>query len=231
VAIHQGLARALASKFAYRGEPLDDLIQIGCIGLIHAIDRYEPDRGARFSSFATPTIIGEILRHLRDRVWDVRAPRWLVELQPKVARANATLRQELGRPPTIREIADCVGATEEATVQAIEIGHTCGALSLDSDLSDDEETHAHCLFDRTGTEDRALARVEIMEALRDAIERLGGRERAVIKLRYFDDLTQIEVAKRLGISQMHVSRLQQRALGRLRCLLTDAGEPEDAICR
>jgi RNA polymerase sigma-B factor len=230
VMMHERLVRSLANKFAHRGEPMEDLVQIGCIGLIMAIDRYQPERGTRFISFAVPTIVGEIQRHFRDRTWDVRAPRWLVELQPQVVRANHVLLQELGRPPTVAEIADCVGTSEEAALQAIEIGHTCGALSLDSDFADPDQSAPHALADHLGAPDHALEKVEVLQAVREAIERLGRREREVIELRFFHELTQTEVAARLGISQMHVSRLQHRALAHLRSLLFDAGEARDPVC-
>jgi RNA polymerase sigma-B factor len=220
IAMHTNLVHFLAAKFANRGEPLDDLIQVGMIGLINAIDRYEPERGTRFSTYATPTIVGEIKRYFRDRAWNLKVPRWLQELNLQVMKANESLTQQLGRSPSITEIARSVGCSEEETLQAIELGNAYETVSLDSRLTIDGEAPL-TLNDSIGVQDLDLSHIEAYDDLKLALEQLDNRERMIIYLRYFQDLSQTEVARRLNISQMHVSRLQHRALRRLRQLLTD----------
>ncbi|MFN3647961.1 MAG: SigB/SigF/SigG family RNA polymerase sigma factor [Armatimonadota bacterium] len=220
IAEHVNLVRYLAAKFASRGEPLDDLVQVGMIGLINAIDRYEPDRGVRFSTYATPTIVGEIKRYFRDRAWNLKVPRWLQELNFQVMKANDALTQTLGRSPSILEIAEQVGCTEEEALQAIELGSAYETVSLDSHLDPDGEPGL-TLSDSLGAEDADLDQIDAYDDLNQALELLDPREKMILYLRFFHDLSQTEVAKRLNISQMHVSRLQNRALKRLRQALTD----------
>ncbi len=216
---HMKLVRFLASKFANRGEPLEDLIQVGTIGLINAIDRYNPDRGTKFSTFATPTITGEIKRYFRDKSWDVKVPRRLQELNWAANRAVDQLSQKLGRSPTIPEIASAIGATEEETLEALELGSAHEPISLDDHLSLEGENVALTHGEMIGGVDESIRQIEEYEDLRRAIASLDPREQAIIRLRFFAGLSQMEVAKRLNISQMHVSRLQSRALARLRNLL------------
>lgn len=220
VLMHENLVRYLAAKFANRGEPLDDLIQVGMIGLINAIDRFDPERGTRFSTYATPTIVGEIKRYFRDRSWNLKVPRWLQELNLRVMKANDDLSQVLGRSPTIAEIAQHVECSEEDALRAIELGNAYETVSLDSKLALEGDA-ALTLSDSIGAQDLDLDQIESYDDLKVALEQLDNREKMIIYLRFFQDLSQTEVAKRLNISQMHVSRLQHRALMRLKSILSE----------
>jgi len=224
VLMHENLVRFLAAKFANRGEPLEDLVQVGLIGLINAIDRYDAERGTRFSTFATPTIVGEIKRHFRDKAWNLKVPRRLQELNLQVMRGNEALAQQLGRSPTIGEIADHVGATEDETLEAMELGNAFDTLSLDAQLSFEGEAAPLTLNDTVGSTDSSLENLQVYDDLKDALASLDDREKMVIYLRFFQELSQSEVAQRLRISQMHVSRLQSRALSQLRKLMTEDEE-------
>jgi RNA polymerase sigma-B factor len=219
--IHLNLVRFLAGKFANRGEPLEDLIQVGTIGLLNAIDRYDPDRGTKFSTYATPTIMGEIKRYFRDKSWNLKVPRHLQELNWAATKANEQLTQQLGRSPTIYEIAKHIGASEEDTIAAIELGSAHETVSLDTKLVLEGDTVPHTHGEMVGLPDEGIQNVENFEDLRTAIESLEDREKAIILLRFFRDLSQTEVAKRLNISQMHVSRLQAKALQRLKSMLAE----------
>ena len=219
VIAHQNLVRFLASKFANRGEPLEDLVQVGMIGLINAIDRFDPDRGTKFSTYATPTIVGEIRRHFRDKAWSLKVPRRLQELNLAANKAAEELSQSLGRPPTIQDIATFIGTSEEETLEAIELGNAYDTVSLDSKLMYEGESAPLSLAEFVGDVDGSLQNVETYGDLKQAIDCLEPREKAIICFRFFKDMSQTEVAKRLNISQMHVSRLQQKALRRLRELL------------
>jgi RNA polymerase sigma-B factor len=224
VLMHENLVRFLAAKFANRGEPLEDLVQVGTIGLINAIDRFEPDRGTKFSTYATPTIVGEIKRHFRDRAWNLKVPRWLQELNLQVMKANEQLSQQLGRSPTIAEIAEHVGASEAETLDAMELGNAYETVSLDTKLSFEGETAPLTLNDSIGVDDTSLQKINQYDDLKAAVECLDNREKMIIYLRFFHDLSQTEVAQRLNISQMHVSRLQHKALKRLKDLMSDVDE-------
>lgn len=219
VLMHQNLVRFLAGKFANRGEPLEDLVQVGVIGLINAIDRFDPERGTKFSTYATPTIVGEIRRHFRDKAWSLKVPRRLQELNLAANKASEQLSQRLGHPPSIQEIATQVGATEEETLEAIELGNAYDTVSLDSKLSHEGESAPLTLAEFIGDLDGTLQSIETYGDLKQAMDSLEPREKAIIYYRFFKDMSQTEVAKRLNISQMHVSRLQQKALKRLRELL------------
>ena len=221
VLMHENLVRFLAAKFANRGEPLEDLVQVGTIGLINAIDRFEPERGTKFSTYATPTIVGEIKRHFRDRAWNLKVPRWLQELNLQVMRANEQLAQQLGRSPTIAKIAAHVGASEAETLDAMELGNAYETVSLDTKLSFEGETAPLTLNDSIGGDDNSLWKIDQYDDLKEAVERLDNREKLIIYLRFFHDLSQTEVAERLNISQMHVSRLQHKALKRLKELMSE----------
>ena len=220
VAMHENLVRYLAAKFANRGEPLDDLVQVGMIGLINAIDRFEPERGIKFSTYATPTVVGEIKRYFRDRAWNLKVPRWLQELNLQVAKANDLLAQQLGRSPTIEEIAEHVGCKEEEALDAMELGNAYETVSLDSRLALEGDAPL-TLNDSIGVQDVDLDQIESYDDLKEAVAQLDNREKMIIYLRFFQDLSQTEVARRLNISQMHVSRLQHKALRRLKEMLTD----------
>jgi RNA polymerase sigma-B factor len=221
VMMHQNLVRFLAGKFANRGEALEDLVQVGVIGLINAIDRFDPERGTKFSTYATPTIVGEIRRHFRDKAWSLKVPRRLQELNLAANKAVERLSQELGRPPTVQDIAREVGASEEETLEAIELGNAYDTVSLDSKLTHEGESAPLTLAEFVGGVDGSLQNIETYGDLKQAMECLEPREKAIIYYRFFKDMSQTEVARRLNISQMHVSRLQQKALKRLKELLSE----------
>ena len=213
VTAHMGLAEYLARRFTNRGEPLDDLIQVASLGLLKAVDRFDPDRGLEFSTYATPTIVGELKRHFRDKGWAVRVPRRVQELHLRLGSVVSTLSQELGRSPTIGEIAQAASVSEEDVLEAIEAGHAYRFTSLDAPSGADEEG---TLANQLGTEDQGLIDSEHRVALSPLIARFPPRERTILHLRFFEGLTQSEIAGRLGISQMHVSRLLARSLAQLR---------------
>lgn len=223
ILLHMNLVRFLARKYAGRGEPLEDLIQVGTIGLINAIDRFDPTRGIRFATYATPTIVGEIRRYFRDRGWALKVPRRLQEISLAASRAADSLTQSLERPPTFKEIAAAIGSTEEETIEALELGAIYEPASLEAELEQDQEESHAVLGDYVGQEDKEIAALELRSRLHDALRRLSPRERAIIELRFFGGLPQVEVAKRLKVSQMHVSRLQHRALVKLRELVKELG--------
>jgi len=213
---HMNLVRYLARKFANRGEPLEDLIQVGMIGLINAIDRFDPGRGIRFATYATPTIVGEIRRHFRDRGWAVKVPRRLQELNLAANKAVEALTQKLDRPPTVKELAEVLEVGEPEALEALELGEMYELPSLDTALGGDSDDGRSELGDYVGQVDEEIERFERRARLAEAMRTLTARERKIIQLRFFDNLSQTQVAKQLGISQMHVSRLQQRALAKLR---------------
>lgn len=216
IADHMKLVRYLARKFANRGEPLEDLIQVGSLGLLNAVDRFDPSRGTRFVTYATPTIVGEIKRYFRDRGWAIRVPRRLQEINQHATKAIDSLQQRLNRSPTIAEIAYNINATEEETHEALELGHMYELSSLDTEMSGQEQEEGVTLGEYVGASDALLESAELRQRIEQALQRLSPRERAIVILRFFVGLSQTEVAKRLNISQMHVSRLQHRALARLR---------------
>ncbi len=218
VTAHMGLAEYLARRFTNRGEPLDDLVQVAALGLLKAVDRFDPERGLEFSTYATPTIVGELKRHFRDKGWAVRVPRRVQELHLRLGGVVSTLSQELGRSPTIGEIAQSAGVTEEEVLEAIEAGHAYRFTSLDAPSGSDDET---TLSSELGTEDAGLLNSEHRVTLSPLIAQFPPRERMILHLRFFEGLTQSEIADRLGISQMHVSRLLARALAQLRTQAED----------
>jgi len=220
VEAHLGLAEYLARRFANRGEPLDDLVQVASLGLTKAVDRFDPDRGLEFTTFATPTIVGELKRHFRDKGWAVRVPRRVQELHLRVTRVVDDLSLELGRPPTYAEVASRAGVTENEVVEAIDAGSAYRSASLDAGRSDDEDTPG--LLGQLGTTDAELDRAERRAALSPLIAGLPEREQIMLYLRFYEGMTQSEIAKRLGISQMHVSRLLTRSLDQLRRRAGDA---------
>lgn len=220
VMMHHNLVRYLAGKFMNRGEPIEDLVQVGTIGLINAIDRYDLERGTKFSTYATPTIVGEIRRHFRDKSWSLKVPRRLQELNLAANKISESLSQKLGRAPTIHEIANAIGASEEETLEAIELGNAYDTVSLDSKLAHEDESAPLSLAEFVGDTDLSLDNLEKYGDLNQAMDSLDQREKSIIYLRFFKDMSQTEVAKRLNISQMHVSRLQQKALRRLKDLLS-----------
>jgi RNA polymerase sigma-B factor len=220
VAAHLGLAEYLARRFANRGEPLDDLVQVASFGLLKAVDRFDPERGVEFSTYATHTIVGEIKRHFRDKGWAIRAPRRMQELYLRLGKVVGTLGQELGRSPTIAELAAEVAVSEEEVLEALEAGAAYRFASLDSPVGGDEE--GQTLASRLGEDDTHFADAESRATLFPLLSQLPSREQRIIQLRFFEGLTQSEIAVRLGISQMHVSRLLARSVAQLRA----AARPE-----
>jgi RNA polymerase sigma-B factor len=212
--LHLPLVEYLAKRFKDRGEPLDDLIQVGSVGLLKAIDRFDLGRGVEFSTYATPTIVGEIKRYFRDKGWAVRVPRRLQELSLRLNKVIASLTQDLGRSPTIPEIAQKAGVSEEEVLEALESGQAYTTMSLDAPAADDAD--APLRADRIGEEDFRLDNLEYFASLAPLIEKLPERERHILYLRFFKGMTQSKIAEDTGISQMHVSRLLSRILAFLR---------------
>jgi RNA polymerase sigma-B factor len=214
VAAHLGLAEYLARRFANRGEPLDDLVQVASLGLLKAVGRYDPERGVEFSTYATHTIVGELKRHFRDRGWAIRAPRRMQELYLRLGKVVATLGQELGRSPTIAELAAEVEVSEEEVLEALEAGQAYRFASLDAPAPGDGEGES--LATRLGQDDPGMLGAEQRATLSPLLDTLPEREQTILHLRFFEGLTQSEIATRLGISQMHVSRLLARSVAQLR---------------
>lgn len=223
---HESLAVYLARKFANRGEPFEDILQVARIGLLKAIDRYDLSRGIAFTTYATPTIVGEIKRHFRDKLWAIKVPRRLRELNYALMKSVEEMTQRLGRSPTIPEVADATGVPFEEVIEAFEVGRAYGPASLDADIEGADD-RVSSLMDYLGEDDVELERVEDRHTLEGALQRLPARERMVTHLRFYEGLSQVEIAERLGVSQMHVSRIQREALRRLRGLMSDGprGEP------
>jgi len=211
---HLGLAEYLARRFCNRGEPLDDLVQVASVGLIKALDRFDPGREVEFSTYATHTIVGELKRHFRDKGWAVRAPRRMQELYLRLGKVIGILSQELGRSPTIQELAAEAEVSEEEVLEAMEAGQAYRFTSLDAGGPSDEPGES--LHTMLGEEDPGLTDAESRAALSPLIAGLQPREQRILHLRFFEGLTQSEIAARLGISQMHVSRLLARSLEQLR---------------
>jgi RNA polymerase sigma-B factor len=214
VAAHLGLAEYLARRFANRGEPLDDLVQVASLGLLKAVGRFDPERGVEFSTYATHTIVGELKRHFRDKGWAIRAPRRMQELYLRLGKVVATLGQELGRSPTIAELATEVEVSEEEVLEALEAGQAYRFASLDAPVAGDSE--GETLGSRLGVDDPELDDAERRATLSPMLSQLPPREQLILHLRFFEGLTQSEIATRLGISQMHVSRLLARSVAQLR---------------
>jgi RNA polymerase sigma-B factor len=221
VVAHLNLARYLAVRFANRGEQLDDLIQVGTLGLIKAIDRYDADRGVEFTTYATPTIIGEIKRYFRDKGWAIRVPRRLQELNLAVNRTMEHAAVELGRSPTVADLAQRLNASEEEIIEAQELGQMYNLLSIDAELAAAGDVKNATLLDYLGREDPELLLLEDKANLERALHAIDRRERVILYLRFYENMSQAEVASRLGVSQMHVSRLQQRALEKLKKTLKE----------
>ena len=211
---HINLVRFLASKFKNRGESLEDLIQVGTIGLIKAIDRFDPERGLEFTTYATPTIMGEIKRHFRDKGWSVRVPRRLQELSAKVNQATDELTNRLQRSPSVAEIAEHLGSTVDEVLEAMESSSAYSSVPLEGGGSG-EDDEAPSVIDHYATEDPDLAASDDRIVLEQAIADFSPREQEIIRMRFEQGLTQVEIAEREGISQVQVSRLLRRALRRL----------------
>lgn len=211
---HLGLVEHLARRYSGRGELHDDLVQVGTIGLLHAIDRFDPERGGSLASFAVPTVLGEIRRHFRDRGWAIRVPRRLQELSRTLSTTRAVLTQELGRSPTVDELAVRTGLDPEMVLEGLESAGAYATVPLAPEVEAD-----HAL----GGDDSALAEVENREALRPLLQALPPRERRILALRFVRGWSQQQIADEVGISQMHVSRLLARTLASLREELTEVG--------
>ncbi|HCA88276.1 MAG TPA: B/F/G family RNA polymerase sigma-70 factor, partial [Streptomyces sp.] len=197
---HLPLVEHLARRFRNRGEPLDDLTQVATIGLIKSVDRFDPERGVEFSTYATPTVVGEIKRHFRDKGWAVRVPRRLQELRLSLTTATAELSQRHGRSPTVHELAEHIGISEEEVLEGLESANAYSTLSLDVPDTDDESP---AVADTLGAEDDALEGVEYRESLKPLLEDLPPREKKILLLRFFGNMTQSQIAQEVGISQMH----------------------------
>lgn len=217
VHLHLSLVEHCARRFRNRGEPFEDLVQVGTIGLIKAVDRFETDRGVEFSTYATPTVIGEIKRHFRDKGWAIRVPRRLQELRMQIGGATAELTQKLGRSPTPRELAEVIGCSVEEIMEGIESSHAYATLSLDA--TDDSDDGPPSMLATLGVEDANIEHVEVRESIKPLLEGLGEREKRILLLRFFKNMTQSQIAEEIGVSQMHVSRLLTRTLTQLRTSL------------
>jgi RNA polymerase sigma-B factor len=212
---YMSLVRSLARRYSYRGEQLDDLVQIGAIGLIKAIDRFDLERGVELTTYATPNIIGEIKRHFRDKGWSVRVPRGLQELNVQISKLIEQQTVQLGRSPTIPELAEAAGVEEEAVLEALESGRAYSSVSLSTGGSSDEEGEVDPL-DSLGTEEHEYEVSEDRAVLAPGFKVLDQRERRILHLRFFRGMTQSQIAEQVGISQMHVSRLIRRSLEKIR---------------
>ena len=217
VHLHLPLVEHCARRFRNRGEPFEDLVQVGTIGLIKSVDRFDPERGVEFSTYATPTIIGEIKRYFRDKGWAIRVPRRLQELRMQIGSATAELTQSLGRSPTAGELAERVGCSVEEIIEGIESSNAYSTLSLDA--TDDSDDGTASMLDALGADDAGLEHVEIRESLKPLLDRLEPREKRILLLRFFKNQTQSQIAEEIGVSQMHVSRLLSRTLDQLRASL------------
>src|SRR4051794_7645680 len=222
VHLHLPLVEHCARRFRNRGEPFEDLVQVGTIGLIKSIDRFDLDRGVEFSTYATPTIIGEIKRYFRDKGWAIRVPRRLQELRMQITSTTADLTQTLGRSPTPRELSEAIGCSVEEIVEGIESSNAYSTLSLDA-TDDSGEDNGASMLELMGLDDEELEHIEIRESIKPLLEALPSREKRILLLRFFKNKTQSEIADEIGVSQMHVSRLLSRTLAQLRTSLQEPG--------
>jgi RNA polymerase sigma-B factor len=220
---YMSLVRSLARRYAYRGEQLDDLVQIGAIGLIKAIDRFDLERGVELTTYATPNIIGEIKRHFRDKGWSVRVPRGLQELNVQVSKLIEQLTVQLGRSPTIPELAKASGVEEEQVLEALESGRAYSSVSLSTGGGSDEDGELDPL-ESLGTIEHEYEVSEDRAVLAPGFKVLDERERKILHLRFFSGLTQSQIAEQIGISQMHVSRLIRRSLEKIREEIAEESE-------
>jgi RNA polymerase sigma-B factor len=209
------LARQLAARYRHAGEPYEDLVQVACVGLLKAVDRYEPARGSGFVKYAVPTMLGELKRHFRDKGWSVHVPRATQEMVLKVSEAMGALPAKLGRPPLPRDVAKAVGVPVEEVLEAMEAATAYEATSLDAPRPGDDDDDSWSWGDSISVDEQGYELVEIGETLRGTLEALPERERMILRLRFEQDMTQAEIADRVGVSQMHVSRLLRRSLDRL----------------
>jgi RNA polymerase sigma-B factor len=213
IARHLPLVRSLARRYAGRGEPLEDIEQVGAIGLIKAIDRFDLEREVSLATYATPNVVGEIKRHFRDRGWAIRVPRSLQELNARMSGAIDELTARIGRSPSVAEIAGSLGTTPEEVLEALEVGSAYSTLSLDAGTGPDEDGDP---METIGAEDEGFGRSEDRATLGPALARLPDREREILRMRFEEGLPQTQIAERVGLSQMHVSRLIRRSLATMR---------------
>lgn len=221
---HLRLAEHLARRFNNRGVPLDDLVQVASLGLVKAVERFEPERGLEFSTFATPTIVGELKRHFRDKGWSVRVPRRIQELHVEINSLVGTLTHRLGRSPTIEELAQAARTSEEEVLEAMEAAQAYRSTSIDAPGRGEEPGLG--LAGQLGDDDENLFAAEDRILVETLVATLPKREQLIMRLRFYDGMTQSQIAERLGISQMHVSRLLARSLGQLRTRLEQDAERE-----
>jgi RNA polymerase sigma-B factor len=219
------LVRSLARRYQRGEEPLDDLEQVASLGLLKAIDGFDLERGTAFASFAVPTIVGELRRHFRDKGWTIRVPRELQEMSLRVNKEQEAAATEMGRPPTPAELAARLDVPVERILEAREAAHAMRPVSLDRPGLPDGDTDGDTLIDRFGTVDAGYRRAEDAATVDDLLKRLPERERTVVELRFNEDLTQSEIGERIGVSQMHVSRLLRRALTELSTMAADSERP------
>lgn len=222
VAKFQPLAEYFARRFTGRGEPIEDLNQVANIGLIAAIDRFDPSREVRFATYAAATILGELKRYLRDKAWAIRVPRPLQELGLRMNRLIPRLSQELGRSPTIQELADRLETTPEEVLEARDAAQAYSTASLDAPIGERERSPVETI----GGDDPSFELVDRWTAIAPAVRDLPDRERRVLYLRFFSEMTQSEIAEDIGVSQMHVSRILSQTLERLRAAADDASNPD-----
>ena len=216
VRLHLPLAGFLARRFRDRGESLEDLEQVATVGLLKAVDRYDINRGVEFSTFATPTMTGEIKRHFRDKGWAIRVPRRLQELRISISRATAELSQATGHSPTVHELAEYLGVSEDDILEGLESSQAYATLSLDASTSDGDDSEGTSLAETLGGVDPSMAEVEARETLNPLLAGLPARERRIVQMRFYDNLTQSQIAEEIGVSQMHVSRLLAKSLAQMR---------------
>jgi RNA polymerase sigma-B factor len=214
VEMHLPLVDYLARRFRDRGEPLEDLQQVGTVGLIKAVDRFDLSREVEFTTYATPTVLGEIKRHFRDKSWAVRVPRRLQEMRLALAAATSELSQKLGRSPTVSELARELGVSDDEVLEGLESSRAYSTVALDAGADGDDDGGG--AIASLGFDDEALEGVEYRESLKPLLAQLQPRERQILMLRFFRNMTQTEIAEEVGISQMHVSRLLARTLAQLR---------------
>jgi RNA polymerase sigma-B factor len=225
VARHLPLARKLAARYARANEPFDDLFQVASLGLVKAIDRFDPDRGIAFSSFAVPTIVGELKRHFRDKGWSLHVPRGTLELALRVQEATILLGSKTGRSPTVDEIADHLGVGAEQVLEALEALAARHASSLDVPVDGDGGDESSTRHEMIGAEDDGYAAIDTSASLADAVRRLPMLDRRVFMLRFREELTQSEIAEQVGVSQMQVSRILRRVTEELRGWMDPGGAP------
>jgi RNA polymerase sigma-B factor len=221
------LARRLAARYAGGAEPYDDLVQVASVGLVKAIDRFDPVRGTAFSTFAVPTILGELKRHFRDRGWSVHVPRDVQERILKVERALAELPARLGRAPTVADIAERLGVTEEQVLEAMHASQGHHSVSLDASSMQGDGDEPAPLGERLGKIDLGFETVEYGAAIEPTLAKISDRDRMVLHLRFVEDLTQSEIAARVGVSQMHVSRILRSTLEELRQAVREGDEANE----